>query len=68
VPFVQGQLLGEETAVSVVTACAHCAKPMHLEIDSTARCSVSEAGADPITFFPEVDFSKMADRCITGVF
>ncbi len=65
---MQGQLLGEETTVSVVTECAHCSEPMHLEIDSAARCTVAEAGAQPITFVPLVDFSKLADRCITDVF
>ncbi len=67
-PFVQGQLLGEETTVSVATECVHCSEPMRLEIDSAARCTVAEAGADPITFVPQVDFSKLADRCITDVF
>ena len=67
-PFVQRQLLGEETTVSVVTECVHCSEPMHLEIDSTARCTVAEAGADPITFVPRVDFSKLPDRCITDAF
>ena len=52
----------------MVTECAHCAKPMHLEIDSAARCIVAEDGADPITFVPEVDFSKLVDRCITDAF
>ena len=65
---MQGQLLGEQTTASVVTECAHCTEPMHLEIDSEARCTVAEAGADPITFVPIVDFSKSADRCITDVF
>jgi hypothetical protein len=41
---------------------------MHLEIDSDARCTVAEAGADPITFVPQVDFSKLTERCITDVF
>ncbi len=67
-PYQQGQLLGEETTVSVVTECAHCSEPMHLKIDSAARCTVAEAGAQPITFVPLVDFSKLADRCITDVF
>ena len=65
---MQGQLLGEETAVSVATECAHCSRPMHLDIDGEARCTVAEEGADPITFVPLVAFSKLAERCITDVF
>jgi len=41
---------------------------MHLEIDSEARGEVAEVGADPVTFVPLVDFSKLADPCITDVF
>ncbi len=67
-PFVQGQLLGEELAASVTTECAHCSETMHLEIDSSAHCKVAEAGADPIVFVPRVDFSKLPDRCITDAF
>ena len=67
-PFVQGQLLGEEIRASVTTECAHCSEPMHLEIDSEARGEVAEVGADPVTFVPLVDFSKLADPCITDVF
>lgn len=54
--------------MSVATECAHCAEPMHLQIDSAARCTVAEAGADPITFVPHADFSELAERCITDVF
>jgi hypothetical protein len=41
---------------------------MHIEIDSELGCRVEEEGADPLTFVPMVDFSKLADRCITDAF
>ena len=67
-PFVQGRLRGEPLSVKVTTECAHCSEPMHLEIDSEAQCRVAEASAGPITFIPQVDFSKLPDRCITDAF
>ena len=41
---------------------------MHIDIDSELRCRVLENGADPLTFVPMVDFSKLADPCITDAF
>ena len=41
---------------------------MHIEIDSELRCRVQEEGADPLTFVPMVDFSKLTDPCITDAF
>ena len=67
-PFVQGQLIGEPLSVNVTTECAHCAEPIHLEIDSWARAGAAEAGAGPITFVPDVDFSALPDKCITDAF
>ncbi|HEY5641126.1 MAG TPA: hypothetical protein VIW01_13860 [Dehalococcoidia bacterium] len=60
--------MGEEIAVSVATECVHCSEPMHLDIDSAGRGKVAEAEADPVVFVPRVDFSKLADKCITDVF
>lgn len=67
-PFVQGQLLGEEIAVSVTTECVHCSEPMHLDIDRAGRGIVAEAEADPVVFVPRADFSRLADKCITDAF
>jgi hypothetical protein len=52
----------------VTTACDHCGEPIHMEIDSDARSRVVEAGARPVTFVPDVDFSTLPDRCITDAF
>jgi hypothetical protein len=41
---------------------------MHIEIDSELACRVEEEGADPLAFVPIMDFSKLADRCITDAF
>jgi hypothetical protein len=68
VPFVQGQLRGEALSVAITTECEHCSQPMHIEIDSELGCRVEEKGADPLTFFPIVDFHGLTDPCITDAF
>jgi hypothetical protein len=68
VPFVQGRLRGEPLSVAIETQCEHCSQPIHIEIDSELACRVEEEGADPLAFVPIMDFSKLADRCITDAF
>jgi hypothetical protein len=41
---------------------------MHIEIDSELGCRVEEEGADPLIFFPVVDFDGLTDPCITDAF
>ena len=55
-------------SVTVNSECAHCAEPMTLEVDSDVECRVGSEGAEPVVFFPMVDFSKLTERCITDVF
>ena len=57
-PFVQGHLRKEFVAVTISTACAHCARPMRIEVDSQLQYRVAE-GADPLIFVPLVDFEKL---------
>ena len=54
--------------MSVETECAHCSQPMHLEIDSDLSYSISEEGADPLVFVPEVDLYKLEEPSIIGSF
>jgi hypothetical protein len=65
---VQGRLRREHLSVEIVTECAHCSRPMHITIDSELNYSVKEAGCEPIVFVPEVDFSKLEDKCIIHAF
>jgi hypothetical protein len=73
-PFVQGRLQtafdknSEPPSVVVKTECAHCAQPMHIEIDSKMRCRLEEKGAAPRLFVPAVDFSKVTEPSIIDVF
>jgi hypothetical protein len=39
-----------------------------MDVDSDVGCRVRSEGAEPVVFFPMVDFSKLTERCITDVF
>ncbi len=67
-PFVQGQLLNEHLSFAIETECAHCARPIHIEIDSDLRYSVLEKDADPLILAPMVDFGKLQDPSIIDAF
>jgi hypothetical protein len=68
VPFVQGQLRKENVTVNVMTACAHCARAIQIEIDSELNYTVLEQGADPVVFIPFVNFKKLTDPSIIDAF
>jgi hypothetical protein len=67
-PFVQGRLQREPLSVAVRTECAHCALPIHLEIDSELNCHVEEKEADPLVFVPMVNFRELTEPSIVDVF
>lgn len=54
-PFVQGQLREEHLTVTIATECAHCARPMHIVVDSEMAYRVEE-DAQPLIFMPQVDW------------
>ncbi len=66
-PFVQGHLRNESLSVNIRTQCAHCFRPMRVEIDSDLSCRVEE-GAEPMVFVPLVDFEKLKDPSIIDAF
>jgi hypothetical protein len=57
-PFVQGQLRQQQLAVAVTTECAHCARPIRIEVDSELNYSADEA-SDAFVFLPMVNFEKL---------
>ncbi len=61
---MQGQLRKEYLSVEIETKCNHCERVMHFTIDSDMRVSVREAGASPLVFMPDVDWSTFAERTI----
>lgn len=67
-PFVQGHLRQEEVRIQVETECAHCKRPMQMEIDSAVNCRCLEPDCRPIIFVPQVDFSRLKDPNIIDAF
>lgn len=59
---MQGRLRKESLSVAIATECAHCAKPIHLEIDSELRYRVVEEAAEPVISVPFVDFARLTSR------
>ncbi len=67
-PFVQGRLRKTALKITVETECAHCGRPMELEIDSEINFRVKEKGCDPIAFVPDVDLFTLKDKSIIDAF
>lgn len=60
-PFVQGRLREERLSVVVSTECAHCGRPMHIEIDSELKYRVGEEGAEPLVFEPQINWATFQE-------
>jgi hypothetical protein len=65
---VQGRLRGEHLSVDIASECAHCSQPMNITVDSDLNYHVKEEGCEPIIFAPDVDFSKLEEKCIIHSF
>jgi hypothetical protein len=64
-----GRHLRYETLMfSIKTECAHCGRPLHIEMDSDLRYSVLEQDAAPLVFAPMVDFARLKDPSIIDAF
>jgi hypothetical protein len=66
-PFVQGHLRNESLTVTFQTECAHCARPLRIEVDDQLTYRVADAAA-PLIFVPLVDFKKLKDPSIIHAF
>ena len=67
-PFVQGHLRHEPLAVTFRTACAHCARPLCIAVDSALDYRVAENEARPLVFLPLVNFAKLRATSIIDDF
>jgi hypothetical protein len=65
---VQGHLRGEPLSLTVETECAHCARPIQLQIDGNLNAVVLSEGATPMVYVPIVDFAKLDDPSIIDAF
>ena len=66
-PFVQGHLRNEPLDITIASECAHCSRPLQIEIDSELNCRVAEK-TEPLVFVPLVDFEKLKDPSIIHAF
>jgi hypothetical protein len=55
---VQGRLRGEKLTVRIESQCHHCSRPLALEVDEELHWRVLTAGASPLLFEPDVDWSR----------
>jgi hypothetical protein len=58
---VQGHLFGEKLSVEIRTECGCCGRSMHLTVTSDLDYEVHDAGAEPLAFEPEVDWTSFTD-------
>jgi hypothetical protein len=58
-PFVQGHLRNERLAVTVQSECAHCRRPMTLDITSELAYQVHGTTSEPIVFVPDVNVAAL---------
>lgn len=65
---MQGQLTGQELAAVIDTACAHCSRPMQIEISSRLGYRVTTTEADPVISVPFVNFKRLRDPSIIHAF
>lgn len=52
----------------IETECAHCQRPMLIELDSELHYRVVEADADPLVHVPMVDAAKLEGPSIIDGF
>jgi hypothetical protein len=56
---VQGRLRGERLSCTVQTECAHCQRPIHIQIDSELSYQVLDEGAEPLIQVPMVNVHEL---------
>jgi len=54
--------------ITVNTECAHCGRPMEIEIDSEVNFRVKEEGCSPVAFVPDVNVLTLKDKSIINAF
>jgi hypothetical protein len=59
---VQGRLrAGEGLTFTIQSECAHCHRPLHLEMDGAMNYRLDDPAAQPLMFVPEVDWNHFED-------
>ena len=65
---MQGQLRQEHLTFTITTECAHCQRPLHIDIDSELNYRVIETDAEPLVYAPMVNFGELDDPSIIDAF
>jgi hypothetical protein len=66
---VQGQLTGRELTAVIDSACAHCSRPLRIEVTSSLRYRVMAGDtAAPVISVPLVNFKRLRDPSIIHAF
>jgi hypothetical protein len=65
---VQGRIRNQALTVGIESECAHCARPLHLTVDSELRFQLRDQTAAPLVFSPQVDWSTFEEPNITHAF
>ena len=65
-PFVQGQLRGENLSFVIQTECGHCHQALQIEIDSELKYRVAEGVAEPVVYSPLLDTQELEPSIIDG--
>jgi hypothetical protein len=66
VPFVQGQLRGENLSFVIQTECGHCHQPLQVEIDSELKYRVEKGAVEPLIYSPQLDIQTLEPSIIDG--
>jgi len=65
---VQGKLRNEYVSINIKTECAHCHKPMKVEIDSNLAVKTKDKECMPIAFVPDINLTALKDDSIIDAF
>ena len=65
---MQGQLAGRVVTAVIETACAHCSRPVQVEVTSSLACRVITPGAVPVISVPLVNLKRLKDPSIIHAF
>jgi hypothetical protein len=67
-PFVQGHLSNRPLSGTLRSECAHCGKPLEMQIDSDLNIEVLSEGAAPLISTPFVNLKRLKAPNIIDAF
>jgi hypothetical protein len=54
--------------VGITTQCAHCGRPLHIEMDSKLKYQVTDEGAEPLVFLPDINWATFGEPNIIDAY